>query len=43
MRPVARTPPVMGDGKNSQLLCGDLIDDAVSLLSKIAETTREVP
>ena len=29
MRPVARTPPVMCDGKNSQLLCGDLIDDAV--------------
>ncbi len=29
LRPIAGTPPVMCDGKNAKLLCGDLIDDAV--------------
>ncbi len=29
MRPVAWAPPVMRDGKNPDLLCANLMDDAV--------------
>ena len=39
-RPVAWTPPVMCNGKNSEFLCSDLVDDAVREPAQDVAPTR---